>query len=1456
MTTSQFQTGGTMHARPTCARLLAVALAALFVVGCAQSNGDIVQVQPNVVRKADLLDGQWFFRNTVTWTPFDTGFTFPGQTGKMEKLVWEIQENFLVGYRSYPYILGTDTNIDPTSQVSGTTATYCDAQGVCTGGQKYYGAPVVAFSIISHFDIQRGYNPATGEPTNVIMENTTDRPWNEREYMRVNWAVNNLNRMSGMSWGTVQNPSDLTKTTNNNWIQPNEPGSDPYDWPTFEYQDRNKDGTPELVYFDVTGRYMANPDSIYLEGYGNIPYCWFTNYLGSVYDCASSEIHMRISIAKVDETWSRDYEPLLYDNDLMSLFGYFRTERLNYDRKFGFTNSSVIRLAERHRVWKEYYQKDASGQVTNRPIPMAERQPKPVVYYFTPANRMGGEERYAEFWEPGRIIERDFDRAFRRAIAAAKGGNAVSPDSVGQMFYLCNNPVKSGDPEACGAPGFSPKVGDLRYSFVNTVAEPVANGLLGYGPSSADPETGQLISGMSNTYTWGVDLYGRIVTDWILLLSGEMPTNVYMSGEQVRDYIKANPVYNVGKLPESGKLQAALQGIPQKGDQTKGAFQKPTERMASLMARLRANPSALVGKGDELKKAADELAKYPQIEAAVLDNPDLQADLINLLPPFARAAAKNDPEFRRAAARSVLTNFSAAASWEQRRIEFLSKNNITTFEFFDRTLVGWANQLTQRRAARVRELEQRGSPLCAAQTSCTEAEAKRIATDEIAKFVRQNVWLATALHETGHTINLRHNFQGSYDAINYFDEYWDLRKDTITVEQNGQPKLPRTPADLKVASDGTEAQQLVGMHDFEYSSIMDYSGKVFGDWHGLGKYDEAAIIFAYSGDVNPGYVEVFKGARKTSQAFPGSDGNMMIISGAGGDLPLVNATHTNPNVRNYTERYHYTTVPLHFGEGSDLITTLNDGISKIRQRELAKWSDVKADEERVAEALRRDPTLINDPDRAASQLGTPKLRVPYMFCSDESADGPVLSCNRFDRGPDYYEMVKTKLEDYWNYYFDSHFRRDRSFFSGSTALFRTYGTYNFTSNVYKHWVLEQFRMPTSSQEQLRRYPVDPMIQDYWTMAVLDGVNSHLNVMSVPPDGLFMYRNLVNAGGPRWDVISQGEDFDYLNEKGRAELEALYTSRLNAKDFVIVPRGLGRRMYSRYDYKSGFGFFERMLEAGHYNDQVGAMFAAVIPGIDVQGVDVTADFNRYNISYYTVFRSEFHDTFSALWSNDEEKIRPTLYKTVNNAGIVEDKAALQWRTYVRGTDFFEGFDYPKAPLRQCQGTHTWPTCFKAEQNAAPANIQLTWTSRIYALFLGMALFRTNYDLDYAKANQIFKLGGGEAFTVAPGYHTVEVQDPVTGHRYVAIEADGAPSNSTSAVRMISIAQDYLTMVRNPATCPLPQYIFFLGYRCMSAEAANNPALVEERRQYWLEVFQDQVRDLELMRGMYQVYGKAF
>jgi len=1472
-------------------RALAAAAAALFAAACTQSNGDINRVQPNVTKKADLLDGVWYFRNTVTWTPATTGFTYPGQTGVMEKLVFEIQENNIVGYRAYPYIVGAEIDIDKASKVTGTTTRYCDKDGKCSGGNPYYGAPVVAFPIQSHFDIQRNYNPATGEEGNVIAENSSDRPWNQRENVRIDWSANVLNVNSGLNWGTIQNPSG--GSSSGTWIQANEKGEDPTDWPAREC---TKDGNvidcaaagAKLTYMDYTGRYMANPDLIYYEGYGYYPACWFRGYEQN--DCGSSEIRMRISMSKVDANRSRDYEPLQYDNDVMGKFGYFRTERLNYDRKFGYNNSAVIRLANRHRLWESSFQKGANGEPdSSKPIPFKERTLKPVKYYFTRADLMGGKENYDEYMEAARRLEKGWDKAFRRAAAAAQEKEVNLANPAEQAFYICDNPVL--EDGACGKKGFSPKFGDLRYSFMNTVAEPVANGLLGYGPSSADPETGEIISGNANTYLWGIDLYGRQVLDTIDLLLGETSINQYITGADMKAYINNNPSYSINTVAKNGQsLQAELQGIPTRNEQTKGAFERPTARMGTLMESLKASGGMPKYSQDSSRVAADILAQNPQLEAAVLDNPDLGDDVIHMLPYELQSRAATDADFRRKASRSVLTNVKESFDYRQKRIDWASRNNIYLAEFNDRTLVGLANRESNTRTARVIALTNGAHDKCQNKTSCTAAEAKIIANDEISKRIRQSTWQATSEHEIGHTFGLRHNFQGSFDAINYFDSYWQMRKQTLTVESAGVAKVPRTPNDLKLTADGTLEQLTGGMYDHEYSSIMDYSGKINGDWSGVGKYDEAAILFAYSGDTAPGYVEVFKSARREKRDFAGSDGTIMTITGAGLDLPLVNAQRKSAAVPNYTERFHYSVSPLHFGDGApgaNLKDVIESGITKFKEREIRKYSEVKAANLAIAAKLDANPEMLKDPDAYAGAIGaTPILEVPYMFCTDDHVGG-ILSCNRFDRGPDYYEMARTELEDYYNYYFSSHFRRDRYRFSSNGAFGGTYSAFWNVADIYKKWVFEFFKQTGAQGQEIRgKFPVDAMLQDYWTMAVLDGINQHLNVMSVPPTGMFMLRNL--ADGPRWDIVSEGDDYDSLNATGRATLQDYYRgNRFNASAFADLPRGLGRRMYSRYDYKSGFGFFNRMQEAGHYNDQMGAMFAAVFPDATFLNADESADSRRYNIPYYLVFKKELTDTFSALWGNQEELVRPIMYLKKNGINQVYANPdpvsgacdpgctisepngpppagnkcvcpGLEWKRFVKGSDLISGFDYPRETGKLCSAGQT-TNCLTADQKPAQGNIQLTWTSRIYSIYLGEALFRVNYDLDYAKANQIIKLGGSEQQTVAPGFHAVEVQDINTGSRYIALEKDGALPNSTPAVRLVGVARDQLQMVKDPTTCPIPTYLAnlgYIGYSCMGADQANNPALVEEKRKFWTDVFRDTIRDLDLMRGMYKAYGKAF
>ena len=166
-----------MMTRPEKFLVVAGLLVGSILASCAGED-DVDRTQANRLPKA-MFQGTWYIRSTVTGVPGTSAASFVGILGKLDKIRWEIQEDYLIAYRAYEEIPGTDT---------------AGKAGAKKDPSTYKENPVALFPIKQHFDIKREYNPATGEQTNVIVENASDRPWHEREWIRVDWSSSKLDQ--------------------------------------------------------------------------------------------------------------------------------------------------------------------------------------------------------------------------------------------------------------------------------------------------------------------------------------------------------------------------------------------------------------------------------------------------------------------------------------------------------------------------------------------------------------------------------------------------------------------------------------------------------------------------------------------------------------------------------------------------------------------------------------------------------------------------------------------------------------------------------------------------------------------------------------------------------------------------------------------------------------------------------------------------------------------------------------------------------------------------------------------------------------------------------------------------------------------------------------------------------------------------------------------------------------
>ncbi len=1024
--------------------LPAAILTMLFgIIGCAQDVGDINRVQPNFVRKVDL-EGEWYLRQTIA----DVGpmgdlatsfYTVTGWTYDTEKIRWEITEDMLIAYRTHERYPGLNPIVDRDNEEIGNTPV---VDGVDDGHESdtYKDAPVAAYRIARHFDIQRQYNPATGEQTNVIVENTADRPWREREYMRVDWSKNMITHLTGdalQSYFTVSDicpsfldfaqyiPADL----DSDWMFKMERQDEDGEWTPHRWDPTEPEFVADLRpdYIDFTQRIFSQPPKIGWRTRDGRTVCIAACYLLSgTHDCTSSEIKVRTSILRVPE--ERTFEPRVYDQHDQLKFGFFRTERKIVDRYEGETDPGMLRFANIYDIWETAYDED--GEV----LPYNQRQPRPIVF----ALSKGFPEELIEVAE---FSASEWSRAFARAVAGAQRRSLESVQAEFPTHDEDGNYINQGMFRLNYNRDGRALIGDLRHSFIYWVDSPHLFEPLGYGPLSPDPETGEVIAGSAYIYGAPFDRQARTVMKVVDALLGNYTLDEITDGQDVRDLLED---YMDSRIdPRASGSLFGLGSNRYARDRLEGELGNLTIedlRIENLDPRKRQRLELLQEVGFEHPTFTSKEERMGRLKDTPFETMMVNSEIRAALPSLDLAQSSMNSSVIDAA-RPYTTEIFENMAMQRMREDWALANNLTFSDFFDSQVFALAQFLKER-------MEQDGWSYMDAQ-----------------EYVRQQQVAATLIHEIGHVVGLRHNFQGAFDSINYRPEYWDMRRENLVAN-------PVTLDHLEHMSTLTEAQIEGGMEGYQYASIMDYHGGWTNDGHGLGRYDEAAIMYGY-GEA----VEVFEeaGQRFRSRYFETTPAGFSRFEARG-----------SPAYPHLLETTHYTRIPYMLGDGD-----LDRGLERLQNRRVMPYETVRA---------------MRDPDHP--EHANRWVEVPYMFCTDHER-GTHASCNRWVHGADVWEMTRNIINTWESYYWFSNFRRERWGWHPSRVLWRSWHYFSYFPNFYQHWLWNEY---------IEEVVDDPVQSFYLQAGSIEGFNFLGKVMATPPYGSYELDPVNNT----FESISYGD----------------------------------------------------------------------------------------------------------------------------------------------------------------------------------------------------------------------------------------------------------------------------------------------------------------------------------------------
>jgi hypothetical protein len=395
-------------------------------------------------------------------------------------------------------------------------------------------------------------------------------------------------------------------------------------------------------------------------------------------------------------------------------------------------------------------------------------------------------------------------------------------------FHMRDNTWGDGKPK---------HLGDLRYSFINLMEEYDETAPLGYGPSDADPFTGEIISGTVNVWSGLIKWYLQILEKssdrnpkWFANAQGQWDVDFDNSKwaqsdlyVKMKDLMQEDPrAWTEGwdDRPELGNFfremtEKTTYVHPLANPFTSGSFQNaPVQTFVEIPSRdsLDGVKSKMLGDVKDLigtPMQNDWISSLSNLNVHMGEGPLAIPSLLIGYKPFENNSlmqelmkrSHNMPDI------SILENFSKEmAKYEEKEKENISANL-------------------------------RGHCILDAQASFSGLESAFISGFSPAEVV-ENILYRVGIHEFGHNLNLRHNFYGSVDKKNFL-----------------KPSVPMFAPVL--GADGKATGKRVPVLDANgqqkkwptiSSSVMDYLRLQddFFSTQGWEPYDVAALSYAYS----------------------------------------------------------------------------------------------------------------------------------------------------------------------------------------------------------------------------------------------------------------------------------------------------------------------------------------------------------------------------------------------------------------------------------------------------------------------------------------------------------------------------------------------------------------------------------------------------------------------------------